>query len=176
MTYDDADGDARVLQPKKRKKARVLLGIAFFPHSLNWSFWIAEHCVFLFWIFGDFQLLYCWWKLYYQRIWTREELAMYNGTDDGLPILLGILGCVSFSLFLVMIYLLLNYLISLELSVRYFCKYRSVFDVTKGRSHYGPGGGYNHFAGRFVTFDTHYIWLDHPLHMNDAAPLCGLLS
>ncbi|KAF8400948.1 hypothetical protein HHK36_014251 [Tetracentron sinense] len=32
----------------------------------------------------------------------------------------------------------------------------SVFDVTKGRSHYGPGGGYNHFAGRdasraFVT-------------------------
>ncbi|RWR96208.1 membrane-associated progesterone-binding protein 4 [Cinnamomum micranthum f. kanehirae] len=50
------------------------------------------------------------------RIWTREELAMYNGTDDGLPILLGILG--------------------------------SVFDVTKGRSHYGPGGGYNHFAGR----------------------------
>ncbi|KAI3929052.1 hypothetical protein MKW92_052850 [Papaver armeniacum] len=24
----------------------------------------------------------------------------------------------------------------------------SVFDVTKGRSHYGPGGGYHHFAGR----------------------------
>ncbi|KAK9134942.1 hypothetical protein Syun_014272 [Stephania yunnanensis] len=50
------------------------------------------------------------------RLWTNEELAMYNGTDDGLPILLGILG--------------------------------SVFDVTKGRSHYGPGGGYSHFAGR----------------------------
>ncbi|XP_039143736.1 membrane-associated progesterone-binding protein 4 isoform X1 [Dioscorea cayenensis subsp. rotundata] len=50
------------------------------------------------------------------RIWTMEELAMYNGTDEGLPILLGILG--------------------------------SVFDVTKGRSHYGPGGGYHHFAGR----------------------------
>lgn len=41
---------------------------------------------------------------------------MYNGTDEKLPILLGILG--------------------------------SVFDVTKGRSHYGLGGGYNHFAGR----------------------------
>ncbi|ONL94634.1 BTB/POZ domain-containing protein NPY2 [Zea mays] len=31
------------------------------------------------------------------------------------------------------------------------CPYYSrfwVFDVTKGRSHYGPGGGYHHFAGR----------------------------
>lgn len=27
---------------------------------------------------------------------------------------------------------------------------RSVFDVTKGKSHYGEGGGYNHFSGRFV--------------------------
>ncbi|XP_071906508.1 membrane-associated progesterone-binding protein 4 isoform X2 [Coffea arabica] len=26
----------------------------------------------------------------------------------------------------------------------------SVFDVTKGKSHYGAGGGYNHFAGRYV--------------------------
>jgi len=50
------------------------------------------------------------------RLWTGEELSVYNGTDEGLPILLGILG--------------------------------SVFDVTKGRSHYGPGGGYHHFAGR----------------------------
>nr|CAD1822270.1 unnamed protein product [Ananas comosus var. bracteatus] len=50
------------------------------------------------------------------RLWTVEELALYNGTEEGLPILLGILG--------------------------------SVFDVTKGRSHYGPGGGYHHFAGR----------------------------
>ncbi|KAJ0807086.1 putative cytochrome b5-like heme/steroid binding domain-containing protein [Helianthus annuus] len=25
---------------------------------------------------------------------------------------------------------------------------RSVFDVTKGKSHYGKGGGYNHFSGR----------------------------
>ncbi|KAJ0963059.1 hypothetical protein J5N97_028181 [Dioscorea zingiberensis] len=52
----------------------------------------------------------------HERIWKVEELAMHNGTDEGLPILLGILG--------------------------------SVFDVTKGRSHYGPGGGYHHFAGR----------------------------
>ncbi|CAI0374827.1 unnamed protein product, partial [Linum tenue] len=51
-----------------------------------------------------------------QRLFTVEELALYNGTDETLPILLGILG--------------------------------SVFDVTKGRSHYGVGGGYNHFAGR----------------------------
>jgi len=51
-----------------------------------------------------------------QRLFTVEELALYNGSDGGLPILLGILG--------------------------------SVFDVTKGKSHYGPGGGYNHFAGR----------------------------
>lgn len=50
------------------------------------------------------------------RMWTVEDLAPYNGTDENLPILLGILG--------------------------------SVFDVTKGRSHYGPGGGYHHFSGR----------------------------
>ncbi|KAM6548592.1 hypothetical protein CsatB_020268 [Cannabis sativa] len=51
-----------------------------------------------------------------QRFFSVQELALYNGTDEGLPILLGILG--------------------------------SVFDVTKGKSHYGQGGGYNHFAGR----------------------------
>ncbi|XP_023918557.2 membrane-associated progesterone-binding protein 4 [Quercus suber] len=50
------------------------------------------------------------------RLFTVEELALYNGTHPDLPILLGILG--------------------------------SVFDVTKGKSHYGTGGGYNHFAGR----------------------------
>ncbi|CAL9763114.1 unnamed protein product [Musa acuminata subsp. burmannicoides] len=50
------------------------------------------------------------------RLWTVEELSLYNGTEDGLPILLGILG--------------------------------SVFDVTKGKTHYGPGGGYHHFSGR----------------------------
>ncbi|KAG5524416.1 hypothetical protein RHGRI_031162 [Rhododendron griersonianum] len=49
-------------------------------------------------------------------LFTAQNLALYNGTDDGLPILLAILG--------------------------------SVFDVTKGRSHYGAGGGYNHFSGR----------------------------
>lgn len=51
-----------------------------------------------------------------QRLFTVEELALYNGTDASLPIFLGILG--------------------------------SVFDVTKGKSHYGEGGGYNHFSGR----------------------------
>ncbi|KAL8171740.1 hypothetical protein V2J09_023544 [Rumex salicifolius] len=50
------------------------------------------------------------------RLFTAEELSLYNGTDESLPILLGILG--------------------------------SVFDVTKGRSHYGPGGSYSQFAGR----------------------------
>ncbi|XP_024034021.1 membrane-associated progesterone-binding protein 4 isoform X3 [Citrus clementina] len=53
-----------------------------------------------------------------QRLFTAEELALHNGTDESIPILLGILG--------------------------------SVFDVTKGKSHYGVGGGYNHFAGRSV--------------------------
>ncbi|GAU39163.1 hypothetical protein TSUD_147850 [Trifolium subterraneum] len=53
-----------------------------------------------------------------QRLFSTEELALFNGTDQGLPILLGILG--------------------------------SVFDVTKGKSHYGSGGGYNHFAGKYV--------------------------
>ncbi|CAK9325335.1 unnamed protein product [Citrullus colocynthis] len=51
-----------------------------------------------------------------QKLFKVDELALYNGTDEGLPILLGILG--------------------------------SVFDVTKGKTHYGVGGGYNHFAGR----------------------------
>ncbi|XP_020224725.1 membrane-associated progesterone-binding protein 4 [Cajanus cajan] len=51
-----------------------------------------------------------------ERLFGAKELALFNGTDEGLPILLGILG--------------------------------SVFDVTKGKSHYGSGGGYNHFAGR----------------------------
>ncbi|RDY06066.1 Membrane-associated progesterone-binding protein 4 [Mucuna pruriens] len=51
-----------------------------------------------------------------ERLFNAEELALFNGTDGGLPILLGILG--------------------------------SVFDVTKGKSHYGSGGGYNHFSGR----------------------------
>ncbi|KAE8706761.1 Membrane-associated progesterone-binding protein 4 [Hibiscus syriacus] len=51
-----------------------------------------------------------------QKLFSAEELALYNGTDNSLPILLGILG--------------------------------SVFDVTKGKSHYGVGGGYHHFAGR----------------------------
>ncbi|KAJ8770390.1 hypothetical protein K2173_015004 [Erythroxylum novogranatense] len=51
-----------------------------------------------------------------QRLFNAEVLALYNGTDESLPILLGILG--------------------------------SVFDVTKGKSHYGVGGSYNHFAGR----------------------------
>ncbi|KAH1189710.1 Membrane-associated progesterone-binding protein 4 [Glycine max] len=51
-----------------------------------------------------------------ERLFSAEELSLFNGTDEGLPILLGILG--------------------------------SVFDVTKGKSHYGSRGGYNHFAGR----------------------------
>ncbi|XP_021735340.1 membrane-associated progesterone-binding protein 4-like isoform X1 [Chenopodium quinoa] len=50
------------------------------------------------------------------RLFTVQELSLYNGTDEQLPIFLGILG--------------------------------SVFDVTKGKSHYGVGGAYNHFAGR----------------------------
>uniref|UniRef100_A0A1J3IJT2 Membrane-associated progesterone-binding protein 4 n=2 Tax=Noccaea caerulescens TaxID=107243 RepID=A0A1J3IJT2_NOCCA len=55
-------------------------------------------------------------QAYQNRLFSAEELALYNGTDETQPILLGILG--------------------------------SVFDVTKGKSHYGSGGSYNHFAGR----------------------------
>jgi predicted heme/steroid binding protein len=63
---------------------------------------------------------------YQKRLFSAEELALYNGTDETLPILLGILG--------------------------------SVFDVTKGKFHYGSGGGYNHFAGRFVLLKI--MWRD----------------
>ncbi|GJP54192.1 hypothetical protein CLOM_g13289 [Closterium sp. NIES-68] len=50
------------------------------------------------------------------KLWRAEELAKYNGSQKGLPLLLGILG--------------------------------DVFDVSKGKKHYGKGQGYNHFAGR----------------------------
>ncbi|CAI7871185.1 unnamed protein product [Closterium sp. NIES-54] len=53
------------------------------------------------------------------KLWSAEELAKYNGSQKGVPLLLGILG--------------------------------DVFDVTKGRKHYGKGQGYNHFAGRDAT-------------------------
>ncbi|CAI5481417.1 unnamed protein product [Closterium sp. Yama58-4] len=53
------------------------------------------------------------------KLWSAEELARYNGSKKGVPLLLGILG--------------------------------DVFDVTKGRKHYGKGQGYNHFAGRDAT-------------------------
>ncbi|CAI5990389.1 unnamed protein product, partial [Closterium sp. NIES-65] len=53
------------------------------------------------------------------KLWSAEELAKYNGSTKGVPLLLGILG--------------------------------DVFDVTKGRKHYGKGQGYNHFAGRDAT-------------------------
>jgi Cytochrome b5-like Heme/Steroid binding domain len=33
-------------------------------------------------------------------------------------------------------------------SIYNFCIPRQVFDVTRGRKHYGPGGGYSFFAGR----------------------------
>ncbi|RAL41911.1 hypothetical protein DM860_009093 [Cuscuta australis] len=50
------------------------------------------------------------------RLFVPEQLALYNGSDPNLPILLSIIG--------------------------------SVFDVTKGKNHYGVGGSYNHFSGR----------------------------
>ncbi|XP_057525584.1 membrane-associated progesterone-binding protein 4 [Amaranthus tricolor] len=71
------------------------------------------------------------------RLFTSQELALYNGTDEQLPIFLGILG--------------------------------SVYDVTKGKSHYGVGGAYNHFAGRdasraFVSGNFTGIGLTDTLH------------
>jgi len=39
-----------------------------------------------------------------------------------------------------------------DILIPFYYFYRSVFDVTKGKSHYGSGGGYNHFAGRCVLW------------------------
>ncbi|KAL2938863.1 Membrane-associated progesterone-binding protein 4 [Bienertia sinuspersici] len=74
------------------------------------------------------------------RLFTAQELALYNGTDEQLPIFLGILGLKSDS---VVEKLTLLYSILFHHSL-----IRSIFDVTKGKSHYGVGGAYNHFAGR----------------------------
>ncbi|KAG0461173.1 hypothetical protein HPP92_021470 [Vanilla planifolia] len=84
------------------------------PPTLNRSLFGLSFLV----VIASVLLLRFWpiWRPVQPKIWTVEELAYYNGTDDKLPILLGILG--------------------------------SVFDVTKRKTHYGPGGGYHHFAGR----------------------------
>jgi len=50
------------------------------------------------------------------KIFSKEELIKYDGSDPQLPIYLAIMG--------------------------------KVFDVTDGRKHYAPGGGYSYFAGR----------------------------
>lgn len=82
-----------------------------------------------------------------------EELSLYNGTEDGLPILLGILGYSKILLCALTSYHLLLSLVRLLCErIDSFLSCRSVFDVTKGKTHYGPGGGYHHFAGRFVHF------------------------
>jgi len=59
-----------------------------------------------------------------EKLWTAEELKPYDGSDEGQPILLALIG--------------------------------EVFDVSKGKKHYGKGGGYNGFTGKdgsraFVT-------------------------
>jgi hypothetical protein len=78
-------------------------------------------------------------------LFTVEELALYNATDEGLPILLGILrDFLSLSLFLKSFHLLHS---NLGFVYLYFHSSKFVFDVTKGKSHYGTRGGYNHFAG-----------------------------
>lgn len=94
-------------------------------------------------------------------MWTVEELALYNGTDERLPILLGILG---YSLIAILCWIFLECGFGLCFVKRFIiiiiiifvC--RSVFDVTKGKTHYGPGGGYHHFAGRCVN--SFYIYND----------------
>ncbi|RWW90029.1 hypothetical protein BHE74_00000831 [Ensete ventricosum] len=87
------------------------------------------------------------------RLWTVEELTLYNGTEDALPILLGILGYSKILLYALTSYHLLVSLVRLICErIDSFLCCSSVFDVTKGKTHYGPGGGYHHFAGRFVHF------------------------
>ncbi|KAJ9081442.1 hypothetical protein DSO57_1014738 [Entomophthora muscae] len=73
------------------------------------------------------------WRTYFpvkQRIFTEEELALYDGSDLTLPIYIAING--------------------------------EVYDVSKGATYYGKGGGYSFFAGKdaaraYVTgcFKTH---------------------
>eukprot|EP00096_Caligus_rogercresseyi_P007920 TRINITY_DN2607_c0_g1_i1.p1 TRINITY_DN2607_c0_g1~~TRINITY_DN2607_c0_g1_i1.p1 ORF type:complete len:326 (+),score=88.48 TRINITY_DN2607_c0_g1_i1:40-1017(+) len=61
-----------------------------------------------------------------ERLFSKEELRLYDGSSEGKRIFLAILG--------------------------------QVFDVSKGREYYGPGGGYAFFSGRdasraYVTGD-----------------------
>ena len=52
------------------------------------------------------------------RIFTKEELKQYDGSDEKKPVYLALLG--------------------------------SVFDVTRGKRHYGKGGGYSFFSGELL--------------------------
>ena len=54
-----------------------------------------------------------------ERDYGRSELAAYDGSDPGKPLLIGIRG--------------------------------QVYDVTRGRDFYGPGGPYAMFAGKDCT-------------------------
>ncbi|KAF3940132.1 Neudesin [Dactylella cylindrospora] len=70
---------------------------------------------------GQDKVIKRYWKkirmTWYTPIYMDEAtLALYNGTDETLPIYLSING--------------------------------TIYDVTEGRSKYGPGGGYSFFAGR----------------------------
>jgi predicted heme/steroid binding protein len=61
---------------------------------------------------------------------TKEELKQYDGKNEGLPVYLAIKGKVSMKIHLI------NSCV---------CE---IFDVTAGKKHYGPEGGYGYFSGK----------------------------
>ena len=70
-----------------------------------------------------------------ERDYSLQELAAYDGSDPGKPLLIGIRG--------------------------------QVYDVTRGRDFYGPGGPYGMFAGRDCTRALAKVSFDEDLFTGD---------
>ncbi|EPS45150.1 hypothetical protein H072_859 [Dactylellina haptotyla CBS 200.50] len=94
---------------------RILVGVLVFSSTLSY-FIIGDS-----YVWGQDKFFRKQWngvkKVFTKPLYLDEAtLALYNGTDDTLPIYLSI-NC-------------------------------TIYDVTEGKSKYGPGGGYSFFAGR----------------------------
>lgn len=74
-----------------------------------------------------------------ERDYARSELAAYDGSDPGKPLLIGIRG--------------------------------HVYDVTRGRDFYGPGGPYGMFAGKDCTRALAKVSFDADLFTADLSGL-----
>jgi membrane-associated progesterone receptor component len=70
-----------------------------------------------------------------ERDYSLQELAAYDGSDPGKPLLIGIRG--------------------------------QVYDVTRGRDFYGPGGPYGMFAGKDCTRALAKVSFDAELFTGD---------